>query len=81
MRLSSCVSTGLYAALFASAVRAQAPAGAIETCKNGHIALTFDDGPTQFTRTIIDLLVKYKQHATFFVNVNNFGRCGMPCML
>lgn len=52
----------------------QFPLGAIDHCNNGHIAVTFDDGPTHFTRGIIDMLVKYKQHATFFVNVNNYGK-------
>ena len=31
-----------------------------------HIALTFDDGPTPFTETVLDLLEVYQQKATFF---------------
>lgn len=36
-----------------------------KTNKN-NIALTFDDGPTEFTASILDLLQQYNQKATFF---------------
>ncbi|UZJ57373.1 hypothetical protein CBS101457_006693 [Exobasidium rhododendri] len=72
MRLQVGVSVSLLIGFFAAIAQAQAPAGAIEKCTNGHIALTFDDGPTLQTRKVIDLLAKYGQHATFFVNVNNY---------
>lgn len=42
-------------------------------CRNGHVALTFDDGATQFTRQTIDQLVNAGHHATFCINVNNYG--------
>lgn len=40
----------------------------------GTVALTFDDGPSPFTRTILDLLARYNATATFFVNGDNYGR-------
>jgi peptidoglycan/xylan/chitin deacetylase (PgdA/CDA1 family) len=42
-------------------------------CKNNNIALTFDDGATKFTRSVIDQLVAAKQHATFCINLHNYG--------
>ena len=35
--------------------------------KKKYVALTFDDGPSRFTKEIIDLLKKYEYNATFFV--------------
>ncbi|CAO3645075.1 unnamed protein product [Cunninghamella echinulata] len=47
--------------------------GVLETCKNKNdVALTFDDGPFQYTSSLIDFLVKEKVKATFFVNGNNW---------
>lgn len=34
--------------------------------KNNKIAITFDDGPTEFTPKFLDLLAKYDAKATFF---------------
>jgi len=34
---------------------------------DNRIYLTFDDGPTEITRTIIDILQKFRIHATFFM--------------
>ncbi|CAO3642920.1 unnamed protein product [Cunninghamella blakesleeana] len=45
----------------------------ITNCKNKNdIALTFDDGPYAYTSGLLDLLVKEKIPATFFINGNNF---------
>lgn len=41
---------------------------------NGTVALTFDDGPYDYTRHVLDLLEKYEAQATFFLNGDNFGR-------
>jgi peptidoglycan/xylan/chitin deacetylase (PgdA/CDA1 family) len=38
------------------------------------IALTFDDGPGQYTAHILDLLKQYAVPATFFVTGNNLGK-------
>ncbi|KAI9304870.1 hypothetical protein BJ944DRAFT_202018 [Cunninghamella echinulata] len=47
--------------------------GVLETCINKNdVALTFDDGPFQYTSSLIDFLVKEKVKATFFVNGNNW---------
>lgn len=37
-----------------------------KTIDANHIALTFDDGPTQYTTDVLDILEKYQQKATFF---------------
>ncbi len=39
----------------------------ITPVKNGIIYLTFDDGPGQYTKSILDILNKYAVKATFFV--------------
>jgi peptidoglycan/xylan/chitin deacetylase (PgdA/CDA1 family) len=49
------------------------PPGAIKECVNKNIALTLDDGPTAFTKSVVKQLVAARQYATFFVNVNNYG--------
>lgn len=41
--------------------------------KKKYVALTFDDGPSRFTKEIIDLLKKYKYNATFFVLGNKLN--------
>ena len=46
----------------------------IRSCyQKGVIALTFDDGPTQMTSDLLDLLARYNAKATFFINGNNNG--------
>jgi len=68
---------GLLASLLVVAVQGIDPSwpkDAITHCRNGHAAMSFDDGPTPLTRSIVDQLVAAKQHATFFVNVNNYGK-------
>jgi len=39
----------------------------------GTVAITFDDGPSQFTHSLLDSLKALKAQATFFINGNNFG--------
>lgn len=41
--------------------------------KMKYVALTFDDGPSGFTKEIIDLLKKYEYNATFFVLGNKLN--------
>ncbi len=39
----------------------------VETCvPEGYVALTFDDGPSEFTREIVNILVEHEVGATFF---------------
>ncbi|BDD62239.1 hypothetical protein MAP00_007216 [Monascus purpureus] len=40
----------------------------------GTVALTFDDGPNQYTTELLDLLDRHNAKATFFVNGINNGR-------
>lgn len=47
-------------------------ASMIENCKPGHVAITFDDGPYDFTSALVDLLNSHDVKATFFVNGKNF---------
>lgn len=43
----------------------------IETVKKPMIAITFDDGPSDYTRRVLDILEKYGVRATFFVMGEN----------
>ncbi|KAI5837116.1 hypothetical protein DFP73DRAFT_487785, partial [Morchella snyderi] len=40
----------------------------------GTIALTFDDGPDQYTSYVLDVLESYGAKATFFITGNNNGK-------
>ncbi|KAM5431516.1 putative peptidoglycan-N-acetylglucosamine deacetylase [Microsporum ferrugineum] len=40
---------------------------------NGTIAISFDDGPFDYTAPLLDLLDQYGAKGTFFVNAMNFG--------
>ncbi|KAL5396762.1 hypothetical protein PMIN02_002896 [Paraphaeosphaeria minitans] len=47
----------------------------IDHCKNpGAIALTFDDGPYNYTSHLLDVLGEYGAKATFFITGNNLGK-------
>lgn len=47
----------------------------IEHCQNpGTIALTFDDGPYNYTSHVLDVLASYGAKATFFITGNNLGK-------
>jgi peptidoglycan-N-acetylglucosamine deacetylase len=50
----------------ASAQAATAPVAWTGQCTNGYVALTFDDGPTPYTRQYVDALAAQGAHATFF---------------
>lgn len=46
----------------------------IRSCKaDKTIALTFDDGPTEYTSKLIDKLNKHHIKATFFINAHNYS--------
>jgi len=51
------------------------------------VALTFDDGPSQYTSHILDLLAEYDAKATFFITGATHGRriddttTGLPALL
>ncbi|KHN93929.1 chitin binding protein [Metarhizium album ARSEF 1941] len=48
---------------------------AIYHCERyGVIALSYDDGPYQYTADLLDLLKKYEAKATFFVTGRNLGK-------
>jgi peptidoglycan/xylan/chitin deacetylase (PgdA/CDA1 family) len=47
----------------------------VEFCKNpGAVALTFDDGPYNYTSHLLDVLASYGAKATFFITGNNLGK-------
>lgn len=47
----------------------------IRSCATpGTIALTFDDGPREYTSELLDLLETYHAKATFFITGNNGGK-------
>ncbi|KAM0256113.1 hypothetical protein ACHAQJ_005200 [Trichoderma viride] len=50
-------------------------ASTITQCSNpGHVALTFDDGPYEYTSRLLDVLEEYSVKATFFIAGNNRGK-------
>ncbi|KAL6909232.1 carbohydrate esterase family 4 protein [Trichoderma evansii] len=50
-------------------------ASTITQCNNpGHVALTFDDGPYEYTDKLLGILEKYNVKATFFIAGNNRGK-------
>lgn len=50
-------------------------ASTITHCETpGLVALTFDDGPYEFTSQLLDLLDQYKVKATFFITGSNRGK-------
>ncbi|KAF2651810.1 carbohydrate esterase family 4 protein [Lophiostoma macrostomum CBS 122681] len=47
----------------------------ISNCQNpGAVALTFDDGPFNYTSHVLDVLQAYGAKATFFITGNNLGK-------
>jgi peptidoglycan/xylan/chitin deacetylase (PgdA/CDA1 family) len=49
--------------------------GGFDHCKNpGTIALTFDDGPYNYTSHLLEVLAAYGAKATFFITGNNLGK-------
>ncbi|KAG9320828.1 hypothetical protein KVV02_000621 [Mortierella alpina] len=58
-------------ALFKRAVES----GVITTCSRpGVVALTFDDGPFEYTNALLDILKNKKVKATFFLNGDNVSK-------
>jgi peptidoglycan/xylan/chitin deacetylase (PgdA/CDA1 family) len=51
----------------------------ISSCQQpGVFALTFDDGPHEYTSALLRLLARYNVKATFFLNGENYGRITSP---
>jgi peptidoglycan/xylan/chitin deacetylase (PgdA/CDA1 family) len=50
------------------------PAGISQCAIPGTVALTFDDGPFNFTNHVLDVLAAYNAKATFFITGNNIGK-------
>ncbi|KAI0844154.1 carbohydrate-binding module family 18 [Daldinia vernicosa] len=48
--------------------------GIYDCVNNGDIAVTFDDGPWEYTNDLLDKLAKYEAKATFFITGNNIGK-------
>ncbi|KAI2616579.1 carbohydrate-binding module family 18 [Hypoxylon sp. NC1633] len=49
-------------------------AGIYDCENNGDVALTFDDGPAEYTSELLDLLARYNAKATFFITGINNGK-------
>ena len=49
-------------------------AGIMHCTKPGALALTFDDGPYNYTSHLLDVLAAYGAKATFFITGNNLGK-------
>jgi len=62
--LNSSIAFGLLASVVSASM--------IENCKPNHVAITYDDGPYDFTSDLVDLLNTNGVKATFFVNAKNF---------
>ncbi|GAN07630.1 chitin deacetylase [Mucor ambiguus] len=62
--LNSSVVFGLLASMVSASM--------IENCKPNHVAITYDDGPYDFTLALVNLLNSKNVKATFFVNGKNF---------
>jgi len=68
MRLFNTISLGLATAMAVSA-------GKIFHCKQKNsLALTFDDGPYEYTNELLDTLNKNGMKATFFINGENYWK-------
>lgn len=66
MRLLNSISLGLVAAMAVNASK-------IFSCKEKNtMALTFDDGPYEYTAELLDILKKKEIKATFFINAENY---------
>lgn len=48
--------------------------GVWECANEGAVALTFDDGPYNYTSHLLDVLASYNAKATFFITGNNLGK-------
>ncbi|KAG8753483.1 Carbohydrate esterase 4 protein, partial [Ceratobasidium sp. 423] len=71
MRFSVAQIATLASTLFGAA---HATASVVTKCTEPNtVAITFDDGPYNWTMELVDLLDKYGAKGTFFVNGNNYG--------
>ncbi|KAI1333692.1 hypothetical protein F5Y15DRAFT_410175 [Xylariaceae sp. FL0016] len=48
--------------------------GIYDCVNKGDIAVTFDDGPYNFTNDLLDKFAEYEAKATFFITGNNLGK-------
>ncbi|KAI0528113.1 carbohydrate esterase family 4 protein [Xylaria bambusicola] len=48
--------------------------GIYDCVNDGDIAMTFDDGPWEYTNDLLDKLAKYQAKATFFITGNNLHK-------
>ncbi|KDN34894.1 hypothetical protein RSAG8_12034, partial [Rhizoctonia solani AG-8 WAC10335] len=77
MRFSAAQIATLASALFgvaqaSSPLTSRATASVVTKCtENNTVAITFDDGPYNWTMELVDLLDSYGAKGTFFVNGNN----------
>ncbi|EKJ73640.1 hypothetical protein FPSE_06258 [Fusarium pseudograminearum CS3096] len=70
----SLLKLATYAGLIQAAAAAVPVGTPITSCTvDKNIALTFDDGPFEYTTELLDQLKKYGYKATFFLNGNNWG--------
>ncbi|GKU05563.1 polysaccharide deacetylase family protein [Fusarium langsethiae] len=70
----SLLKLATYAGLIQAAAAAVPVGTPITSCTvDKNIALTFDDGPFDYTNELLDQLKKYGYKATFFLNGNNWG--------
>jgi len=70
----SLLKLATYAGLIQAAAAAVPVGVEIKKCTvDRNIALTFDDGPFEYTNELLDQLKKYGYKATFFMNGNNWG--------
>ncbi|CAF3463207.1 hypothetical protein HYE67_003889 [Fusarium culmorum] len=70
----SLLKLATYAGLIQAAAAAVPVGTPITSCTvDKNIALTFDDGPFDYTTELLDQLKKYGYKATFFLNGNNWG--------
>ncbi|CAE6463327.1 unnamed protein product [Rhizoctonia solani] len=79
MRFSAAQVATLASALFglaqaSSPLASRATASVVTKCtEDNTVAITFDDGPYNWTTELVDLLDSYGAKGTFFVNGNNYG--------
>ncbi|CAE6471485.1 unnamed protein product [Rhizoctonia solani] len=79
MRFSTAQIATLASALFSvtnasSALSSRSTPSVVTKCTQPNtVAITFDDGPYNWTTELVDLLDSYGAKGTFFVNGNNYG--------
>ena len=48
--------------------------GVFNCVNKGEIALTYDDGPYNYTGDLLDMFKKHNAYGTFFLTGNNLGK-------